>query len=71
MMLNLYINYEKVWENYSILENVFVPFCSGSGKADTTASSFTTSGEEPLETTTSEMTGLLLIKINFSFCQGQ
>jgi len=24
MILNLYLNYEKVWEYYSILENIFV-----------------------------------------------
>jgi len=45
----------------------FCAFYSGSGEADTTASSFTTSGEEPLETTTSELTGLLLKKISSSF----
>ena len=48
----------------------FCAFYSGSGEADTTASSFTTSGEEPLETTTSEMTGLLLKKSVFRFVMG-
>jgi len=64
----------KLWKSLGKLFDFREYFCaiySGSGEADTTASSFTTSGEEPLETTTSEMTGLLLIKINFSFCQGQ
>jgi len=50
---------------------IIYAFVIGSGEEDTTASSFTTSGEQPLETTTSEMTGLLLIKISFSFCQRQ
>ena len=38
---------------------IIYAFATGSGEEDTTASSFTTSGEQPLETTTSEMTGLL------------
>jgi len=50
---------------------IIYAFVIGSGEEDTTASSFTTSGEQPLETTTSEITGLLLIKISFSFCQRQ
>jgi len=50
---------------------IIYAFATGSGGKDTIASSSTTSGEQPLETTTSEMTGLLLIKISFSFCQGQ
>jgi len=50
---------------------IIYAFVTGSGEEDTTASSFTTSGEQPLETATSEMTGLLLIKISVSFCQGQ
>jgi len=50
---------------------VIYAFAIGCGEEDTTAGSFTTSAEQPLETTYSEMTGLVLIKINFSFCQGQ
>jgi len=49
----------------------FCAFNSGSGEEDTTASSFTTSGEEPLETTTLEMTGLLSKKSVFPFVKGQ
>ena len=64
----------QVWKSLGKLfdfREYFCAFYSGSGEADTTASSFTTSGEEPLETATSEMTGLLLKKISFSFRHGQ
>jgi len=64
----------KLWKSLKKLfdfREYFCAFYSGSGEADTSASSFTTSGEEPLETTTSEMTGLLLKKISFSFRHGQ
>jgi len=57
-------------EHSRFYTNVIIfAFAAGSGEEDTTASSFTTSAEEPLETTYSEMTGLLLEKISFSFCQ--
>jgi len=49
---------------------IIYAFVIGSAEEDTTASSFTTSGVQPLETTTIDVTGLLLIKIGFSFCQG-
>jgi len=32
MILNLYLNYEKVWENYSIFENIFVYFTQAAEK---------------------------------------
>ena len=63
-----YIDNTISWFCRNIINYAFV---TGSGEADTTGSSFTTSAEQPLETTTSDMTGLLLIKINFSSCQGQ
>ena len=83
MILIVYLDLRKphdtefvftVWKSLRKLfdfREYFCLFYSGSREADTTASSFTTSGEEPLETTTSEMTGLLLKKISFSFRHGQ
>jgi len=58
--------YSRFYRNVNIYA-----FATGSGEKDTTASSFTTSGEQPLENITPEMTGLFLKKICFSFCQGQ
>jgi len=58
--------YSRLYRNV-----IIYAFDTGNGEEDTTASSFTTCGEQPFETTYSEMTGLLLIKISFSFCQGQ